>query len=135
MATPKSWLDELQAQLKDVKIDCEPDDPMGEGEKEVGILPVEDRPLYALGGQLIHKANALAGSEHHRSRDGCSTCIEMQQCQATANTLGEMFWTACRARFKIWDGSVGIRKGWKVVKIEDAQEGRRPSLISILLGR
>ena len=133
----RSWLDELQAQLKDVKMDgCEPDEPVGEGEKEMGILPPEDRPLWTLGEQLTHKMCALAKSGEHnrRSKDGCAACTEIARLQNITNTLSEMFWTACRTRFNIWDTSVGIRKGWKVVKMEKDDQPQRRSLISILFG-
>jgi hypothetical protein len=48
MTQGTSWLDELQAQLKDVEVGEEPDREVEKGEEVVGILPPEDRPLWAL---------------------------------------------------------------------------------------
>jgi len=124
------WLRELLARVeavseKDVE-NQEPKEKLGEGEEVIGEVSIDLRKLYAYRGLLIDKIKVL-GEQHdkdHKSLDHTRRMCEEFNVSLSVITdevevTGKALWQEIRSESKVNFNGIGIRKGWKVVKLPE----------------
>lgn len=112
----------------------EPDCEVARGEKVVGILPDDAKGLYYLmraqdsvverlqeklekHGELYHGDET---SDDHNDEECAKLRNEVLAFSLQKEVINNLFWNSVRLSFmkEIGDSGVGIRKGWKVVKLK-----------------
>jgi len=116
-----SWLKTLEAELVEVdlgKAALEALSEVGLGEEIVGDVGSETKKLY-----LLAKLFSKTAAEIKVKLDYAETPTERQEharkyaeLHEKTEVLANLFWISVKDELNLWDkGSIGIRKGWKVV--------------------
>lgn len=146
-----AFLDWLELAKKTVTTFTEPEDPVAEGEEVVGKMTEPQKILYTLlkreGGSLRRaRAAVLAKSVFDIAERGPEADFEtVRQSEevkeagrldALTDALHELFWFEVRTALGFMPMSIGVRKGFLIVRMaeEESQTPTAIGLISILRG-
>lgn len=126
---PKNLIAEAEAWTE---CEPEPDDPVADGEKVIGEVPENLRKfrgyyVHYLGDQMMKKA-----AEHEKAHEdpahdprSCEKFSEeISEIKENRDLLSKIFWRSLRECMGITAGSIGLRKGWKVVECPEELESR-----------
>ena len=126
----------IEAFLKTNPVVKEPNEEVAEGEKVLGTVPDGLIKLHAFKKSLIAQAKTLE-KEHQKTckGDASNACKEFKLASCTLDDeieiVNKAFWRELRNELGIESDSIGIRKGWKVVEI---QESHTLEIIGIGMG-
>ncbi|MFH1207150.1 MAG: hypothetical protein V1668_00910 [Patescibacteria group bacterium] len=99
--------------------------PIEEGEKVIGEITDSTKRVYAAWMAQIDAVDSIKEkhvAEHNSPDHTRGQCEQFEHdlmlAMSKYNALKELFWTSARVDLNA-PGSVGIRKDWKLVKVED----------------
>lgn len=126
------WLRDLLARIEKVsaeQIAKQEPTPVEEGEKIVGIVPLDLRKVYAYNGALVDEVNEriekhveLHRSDHHKNGDCKKFHEEVEALREEARILNTLFWKSLRSELGLQGKSIGVRAGWRVVILSKKDE-------------
>lgn len=98
-----------------------PPNELDDGDTEMGICSLYLQKMFSLARFYKREAERTKLEHDYDSNHDDSACDENHakyvQCREKHDVLMEIFWASCRADFDAWGvGSIGVRRGWKVVK-------------------
>jgi hypothetical protein len=112
----------------------EPESNIKEGEKEVGVLSIDLKKLHGYSFALSEKIKLAKKkyvkkglhclSDNLLKENGCSgledLLIELEDYERDYSRANDLFWAEVREVYRLKNvETIGIRAGWKVVKIID----------------
>jgi hypothetical protein len=131
------WLTRITAEIDGVTNyeHGEPEPEAAQAEHEVGVLPERMRKLWFLvGNYRAQTAQALASAMALRGDARKEKVAEAEQLDLKGGVLKDLFWVWCRDEFPVlWPKeSIGVRKGWKVVWMESADQTSGVRIMAVL---
>ncbi len=135
------WLEDLLKKIeavtdKEIK-SREPKKEIDDGEEIIGSVPANLRKIQAYNSAMVEKANALIKA-HNEGHGGLGHVSEA--CEKFKAVMGPiedeikmtklLFWRELQNELSIDIENIGLRKGWKVVKIPE-KEGIGIEIIGI----
>lgn len=115
------FLDGMMKEAKDIDPEkFKPEDPVSRGERIVGKLGKEHRKLYALARRYMEKGDAVLDLELRRTLGHKVRMREREPATVLygkGKALTDIFWASIKGTHGLWGENIGIRKGWKIVRI------------------
>ena len=116
------WLDAVMKEAKDVNYKkFKPMDEVGSGERVIGEVDDACRRLYALAQEYKRYAAEKRGEASTTPFIESSSkrhCLEeARNMERRASAVMEIFQVSVRHAHNLWDEKIGVRKGWKLVRI------------------
>ncbi len=131
-----TWLHKIATDIEEVSGDGlpVPDAPVGEGEQELGVATPDQQKLYLLAMRWEKAAAecAIAARFARQQEDKQRFNARGVSFLHKACLIKEGFWIELRDTFHLWEQSVGIRDGWKVVSFEAPTNSILAALETIL---
>ena len=122
------WLDTLLKELDEIKPDdfVEIEIEVGTNEHMVVELSYDDLKPFVLASKLIQMAHESMSAAYLFSISGDTEAEEKMLLEATklhekADILIKIFWCSIMDTYNLWGKSIGIRKGRKIVRIEEKE--------------
>jgi hypothetical protein len=104
---------------------------IGKGEKVIGEVPIPLRKMYSLLMTKIKKSRLLdierSFATSQEKMDGMAA--EGLKLALETRTLAPLFWIEIHSIYGMWDVSLGLRKGYKIVTLPD-----QPNIPQFFLG-
>lgn len=136
--TTAFWLEVLRVELGAIDNDdlIEPSGDPESGEKIVGELSLELRKIYTRSqkaeAEVMRFTADARCAKNDKARD--QALEKANELQNKADVLMRIMWIGIRDEFNLWAaGTVGLRKGWKVVKPKH-EPPQIPDILRKLLG-
>lgn len=128
-----TFFDELTMELQmGTKKVTEPTEEVGESEKQVGEVDRDFQKLYNLAMKWRRAAmeNEISARFAESSTERKRYALKAAELGKKSDIVMEIFWASLGDAYKLWEYPVlGIRKGWKVVSVNQPDI---PLLMNIL---
>lgn len=131
----------LESLMREIELADEnaftPDQEMKEKEREICILPLFLRKMYALRMFYLREAEMLKVTLRYspkNSDDWKANESAWTKADDMGDLLNELFWTSCKTYANFHSHAVGIRKEWKFVEIAEDDKPKL-SFLGGLLGQ
>lgn len=134
------WLDVVNEDLNKLIIDGlpEPITEIGEEDYLVGEANTDQRKLFHLASQYDRIATmSLLEARYVSEEERESLTKKATEFYKKSELILEIFWVSVKDSFNLWgEPSVGIRKGWKIVRSESEDfESSIKNLLCKILGK
>ena len=142
MGQVMDWIKTISLELNEVSIMNEPnDEPVGK-EEEVILHGVSDelKKLWIFSRILAKEAAQLAIDAKFSEKPMNKYEVHImagkaQELKRKSDIVKDIFWLGCSMEAKAWDmNNIGIREGWKVVKLPDDKDDMPPFLKRLMEG-
>ncbi len=118
-----TWLKLLPIELAGINDDEIVEPPYGieTGDIVVGDMPAMSKQLYGLGMALERDASQFALDARYCAEPEKKEALGVKagELMTKSKTLKDMMWISLKDEFGLWDKSIAVRKGFKVVITED----------------
>jgi hypothetical protein len=116
----------------------EPDEPVAEGEEVIGEMTLLEKAVFHLVDAQMKEAQKICeGCDDTEEDKQSERCRGLQRLTARLKILSELRWALIRERLRIASDSIGVRQGYKIVKLpakkEDAESSMNDSMNDIIM--
>lgn len=120
----RPFLQLLPLELSQVKDFIDPESELESGDHVVGVMTDDQKALYTRGRYLAKEsmealaALALGGGQVEEK------LAKSRELRDKSQLLNHLFWITVQDHFDLWDKSVGARKGFQIVWMEEKEKSR-----------
>lgn len=124
---PTQWLNTMVPFLRAWDVLKEPDSETAPSETVIGEMDLELKQLYSVWQATVEAMLEMLQELDQTAKPARGTLDLLEQYNAKATALECLFWISVNDAFGNWDDSIGVRRGWKVVRCPDAPE-KQPTI-------
>lgn len=97
--------------------------PVKDGEEVIAEMTALEKAIFTRGEIIAKEVNSTCLGCRHRPEDHATDkCKHIKMLKEHFETLGNLGWRVIEERLNHHDGNLGIREGYQIVKLPEAQE-------------